>query len=54
MEGSVEQSNETVLVAGATGYIGRKLALALRDAGYRVRCMVRRPEAARDLEDAGC
>ncbi|MGA1213681.1 MAG: SDR family oxidoreductase, partial [Solirubrobacterales bacterium] len=45
---------DRVLVAGATGYIGRKLALALLDAGYEVRCMVRRPEAASDLAEAGC
>src|SRR5690625_1466775 len=30
-----------VLVAGATGYIGRHIVEALHDAGYRVRALVR-------------
>jgi uncharacterized protein YbjT (DUF2867 family) len=32
-----------VLVTGATGYIGGRLAPRLLDAGYRVRCLVRDP-----------
>ena len=37
-------SNETVLVTGATGYVGGRLVLRLMDAGYRVRCLVRDPQ----------
>ena len=32
-----------VLVAGATGYLGRRLVGPLLDAGYRVRCLARTP-----------
>lgn len=35
----------TVLVTGATGFIGRRLVPALLDAGHDVRAMTRRPEA---------
>jgi len=35
----------TVLVTGATGFIGRRLAPALVEAGHDVRAMTRRPEA---------
>jgi uncharacterized protein YbjT (DUF2867 family) len=35
----------TVLVTGATGFIGRRLTPALVDAGHDVRAMTRRPEA---------
>src|SRR6476646_7332110 len=35
----------TVLVTGATGFIGRRLVPALIDAGHDVRAMTRRPEA---------
>jgi uncharacterized protein YbjT (DUF2867 family) len=37
----------TVLVTGATGYIGGRLVPALVHRGYRVRCLVRQPEKAR-------
>ena len=43
-----------LLVAGATGYIGRLLALELATRGGDVRCLVRDPARARDLENAGC
>ena len=36
-----------VLVTGATGYVGGRLVPALVDRGYRVRCLVRRPNEAR-------
>lgn len=45
---------EQVLVAGATGYIGHKLAVRLAEAGVAVRCLARTPEKARDLEEKGC
>ena len=35
----------TVLVTGATGFIGRRLVPALIDAGHEVRAMTRRPES---------
>ena len=34
----------SVLVTGATGYIGGRLVPRLLQAGYRVRCFVRDPE----------
>ncbi len=37
-------SGSTVLVAGASGFIGRRLCHALAEAGHRVRAMTRRPE----------
>jgi uncharacterized protein YbjT (DUF2867 family) len=38
------RETELVLVSGATGYIGGRLAPRLLQAGYRVRCLVRDPE----------
>ncbi len=35
--------NQTVLVTGATGYIGGRLVPRLLDGGYHVRCLVRDP-----------
>ncbi len=40
-----------ILVTGATGYVGGQLLKALLDAGHRVRCLARRPEALRDRGD---
>lgn len=45
---------ERILVAGATGYIGRKLALKLAADGCTIRCLARSPEKAKDLKEAGC
>lgn len=36
---------KTVLVTGASGFIGSHLAVALTEAGYNVRAMTRRPES---------
>jgi uncharacterized protein YbjT (DUF2867 family) len=36
-----------ILLTGATGYVGGRLLQSLEDAGYRVRCIARRPEALR-------
>jgi uncharacterized protein YbjT (DUF2867 family) len=41
------------LVTGATGFIGARLAAALADAGWTVRCMVRDRARAGDLERHG-
>ncbi len=37
----------TILLTGATGFVGSHLAVALRAAGHTVRCATRSPEAAR-------
>jgi uncharacterized protein YbjT (DUF2867 family) len=42
------------LVTGATGFIGGPLATGLLERGHPVRCLVRNPDRARDLESAGC
>ena len=36
-------ATQTILVTGATGYVGGRLVPKLLDAGYRVRCLVRDP-----------
>jgi uncharacterized protein YbjT (DUF2867 family) len=45
-----------VLIAGATGFVGRALAPELLEVGHEVRCLVRRPasEAAAELHERGC
>jgi uncharacterized protein YbjT (DUF2867 family) len=45
---AVEQ--RTILVMGATGYIGGRLVPLLADAGHSVRCLARRPEKLRDVD----
>lgn len=47
-------ASPSVLIAGATGYIGRLLAQSLREDGRDVRCLVRDPAKAQDLAAAGC
>lgn len=42
----MEKEEGTVLVTGATGFIGRRLTAALVAEGYAVRCLVRRSDAA--------
>ncbi len=44
----------TTLVAGATGYIGHLLCLALAEKGAPPRAMARKPGKAQDLAAAGC
>lgn len=41
----MEPNAGTVLVTGATGFIGKRLIKALLADGYSVRCLVRRPDA---------
>lgn len=41
-----DPSSRTILLTGATGYVGGRLLGPLLDAGHTVRCLVRRPEAA--------
>lgn len=42
-----------MLLTGATGFVGRHATTAFRDAGLQVRALVRSPERAAHLRDAG-
>ena len=44
-KGFPDQSEQLILLTGASGYVGGHLLKALEAAGHRVRCAVRRPEA---------
>jgi uncharacterized protein YbjT (DUF2867 family) len=50
--GARPHSTPTVLVAGATGYIGRHTVRALHDAGYRVRALARDERRLDPVADA--
>ena len=39
-----EQAQPVILLTGATGYVGGRLLARLEDAGFRVRCLTRRPD----------
>jgi uncharacterized protein YbjT (DUF2867 family) len=41
----MEQATGSILVTGATGYVGGRLLRKLEESGRQVRCMARRPEA---------
>ncbi len=45
--------NATTLIAGATGFVGGRLAADFADSGVGVRCLVRDRARARSLEEAG-
>ena len=44
---------QLILLTGATGYVGGRLLPELEQAGYRVRCVARRPEYLRSRAGAG-
>ena len=43
-----------LLVIGASGFLGRKIAQALLADGYGVRCLARNPSRVQDLAKSGC
>ena len=45
-------SSAPVLVAGATGFVGRRLCPALAEAGHHVRAMTRNPDSYHGDADA--
>ena len=52
MNGATSSEPSTILLTGATGYIGGRLLRLLEKQGYRVRCLARRPEAVRRTANA--
>ncbi|MFL5870381.1 MAG: NmrA family NAD(P)-binding protein [Solirubrobacterales bacterium] len=53
---AVEAPGVKILVTGATGFIGGRLARRLVDDGFDVRCLTRDPDSdySRELADIGC
>lgn len=49
-QGSSIERNGTVVVDGATGYVGSHITAALRNLGYKVRCLVRPQSTEEDVE----
>ena len=47
LNGGTSAESPTILLTGATGYIGGRLLRILEKQGYRVRCLARRPEYVR-------
>ena len=45
---------QTILVIGASGFVGRRLTKALLAEGHAVRCLARDPARVEDLRVAGC
>ncbi len=45
------KNNKKILLTGATGYIGGRLLRVLKEAGYSIRCMARRPESLSHWKD---
>ncbi len=52
MNGPTSSDPSTILLTGATGYIGGRLLRLLEQQNYRVRCLARRPEAVRQTANA--
>lgn len=52
--GTTPEITNTVLVIGASGFVGRHLARRLLADGRRVRCLARNVARIQDLGDAGC
>ena len=50
---SATAAKKTVLLTGATGYVGGRLLPLLEERGYRVRCLSRRPAALRGVVAPG-
>ena len=44
----------TILVIGASGFVGRHLTKALLAEGYAIHCLARDPARVQDLAEAGC
>jgi len=45
---------QKILVIGASGFVGRRVAQALLADGYAVRCLARTPAKVQDLAALGC